>query len=139
MTFTKCHICTVKGGNFMKKLYGIIGTICSIIGLILTLAAQTVIWSNTRYTWSRPYTQFEAETLSVKWIGIVLLISGIIDILLIVISKIYADKNIKDATIQEFADIICPNCGLRVSKTTNVCPKCKNNVKEEIKNGTNNN
>ncbi len=123
----------------MKKLYGIMGAISSIIGFIFTISAQIVIESNTRYTWSRPYTQFEAQTLLVKWIGLAMLISGLIDIALIVISKVYTDKNIKDTNIQRFADITCPHCGLRVSKSTNVCPKCKKSIKEEIKNGTNNN
>ncbi len=123
----------------MKKLYGILGAVSSIIGFVLTISSQIIIESNTRYTWTRPYTQFEAQTLSVKWIGIALLISGLIDIALIVISKMYTDKNIKDTNIQMFTDITCPHCGLRVSKTTNVCPKCKNNIKEEIKHGTYNN
>lgn len=123
----------------MKKFYGIMGAVCSIIGFVMTISAQMIISTNTYYTWSRPYTQFELETLSVKWIGVLLLISGIIDIAMIVISKIYTDKNVQDSTTQEFTTAVCPNCGLRVSKTTEVCPKCKYNIKKGEKNGTNNN
>ena len=123
----------------MKKFYAIIGTISGIVGFIMTLSAQIAIWSNTRYTWTRPYTSFEVQTLLVKWIGLMLLISGIVDITLIVVSKIYTAKNVQDVNVQEYATIVCKHCGLRVNKETSVCPKCKNQIKIGGENVENNN
>lgn len=113
----------------MKKFYGIMGAISGIIGFVMFLSAQMVISTNSRYSWSKPYTSFEIETLSIKWIGLFLLISGILDIALIVISKYYGEKNIQDVNIQQLTTTVCPNCNIPVNNNTTVCPKCKNSLR----------
>lgn len=114
----------------MKKAYAIIGTICSVIGFILFLSAQMIIWESTGYTWSKPYTQFEAQTLLVKWIGLLLLICGIIDLVMFTISKYYTNKNVQDVNMQQLTTTTCPNCGLPVNNSAKVCPKCKTELKK---------
>ncbi len=113
----------------MKKFLTITGSISSIVGFVLFLTAQIIISSETRYTWRKPYTAFEAQTLTLKWVGIILLICGILDIILIIVSKYYENKNSQDIDVTNNSSVQCPNCGLLVNKETKICPKCKNSLK----------
>ena len=112
----------------MKKIIGICGGISSIIGFVLYISAQIVISSNTRYTWRPPYTEFEAQHIAIKTIGIILLIAGLIDLSMLLISKFYVSKTQKDPTSNEVTTIRCPVCGLSVQKTTTTCPNCKTKI-----------
>lgn len=115
----------------MKKFYAISGAISSILGFILYLSARTTINANSRYTWSPPYTSYETEILTMKWIGIILLICGIIDLLLLVASQIYMNQNVQTLDNQLYQVTKCSNCGLQVRKTAVSCPRCKTNLSHE--------
>lgn len=108
----------------MKKFKLIIGSIFSFLGFVFIVAAQSVISSSYRYTWRPPYSQFEAQTLILKWIGIFFLICGLLDLALVLFSKIYTQKTVQDPTSNQTTTVKCPSCGLIVRDTTKTCPKC---------------
>ncbi len=109
----------------MKKLTGIIGVLMTFIGFITFLTAQMTISEDNYYTWTKPYTPFEARYITMKTIGIILLIIGILDLILYIASHIYTSKTEVDANSIKITSNVCPSCGLQVSKGTKICPKCK--------------
>ncbi len=113
-----------------KKIMGICGAISSFVGWVLWLSAQSVISTNTRYTWEPPYTAFEAEHIFVRAIGLFLLISGLLDLGLLIASRFYNSKTVKDPNSNEITTTKCPKCGLSVHKTVTLCPKCKTKINE---------
>lgn len=116
-----------------NKLGWIIGIFECIIGFLMFIIAQAEIVTNTDYTWSRPYTQFEAQIILIKWLGIILILSGIIWMALKIYQIVYADKYIKDVTplMREGGTVKCSNCGLVISANMKVCPRCKIQVRDE--------
>ncbi len=121
----------------MKKFKTILGSIGIIIGFALFLSAQMVISTSTRYTFERPLTQYEIQILSLKWFGILFIIFGVLDIILVILAKK------KEAEMQDPNDLTlnsgkCPNCGLLVSDGTKICPKCKTVLKGDSQNVKNN-
>lgn len=115
----------------MKKFKMVSAIISLIIGFAFYMAAKVTISTNSRYTFTKPYTKFEIETLTYKWIGIFLLVFGIIDIVLLVIAKrreaTFEDPN--NLGKRPTNTVKCPNCGLTISATTRVCPKCNKILK----------
>lgn len=115
-----------KESPLKGKLLWILGGIEIWLGFSLLVAAQITIYDNPHYTWRRPYTSFESETILLKWIGIALLIFGIIDIALKIVQTRYKNNH-----IQEMSDSgghayskVCPGCGLSVSSDLTKCPRC---------------
>lgn len=51
-----------------------------VIGPIMWFTAWTEIHDNTGYAWEKPYTDFEAIVIGMKWIGIVLFVYALIGI-----------------------------------------------------------
>lgn len=121
----------------MKKLKTILGSIGIIIGFALFLAAQFVISTNTRYTFERPLTQYEVQILSLKWFGILFMVFGVIDIILVFLAK-KTESKMQNPNNLTFSSGKCPNCGLLVSNGTKICPKCKTVLKEDSQNVKNN-
>ena len=64
--------------SMKEKIGWIVGLIEVFAGFAFFLVAQTEISSNSRYTWRRPYTDYEQQVIMTKWIGLILLIVGII-------------------------------------------------------------
>lgn len=113
----------------MKKFKLILGGISTFIGFVMFLYGQTTIATNSRYTWTKPFTEFEAQTLIVKNIGICLLVCGILDLLLVAFSAYYTSKTTKDSNDIGVIAKKCPSCGLSVHHLTKICPKCKTEIK----------
>ena len=110
----------------MKKKSGI----CIAVGCVLLILAQIIIWNNTGYTWSQPYTQFEAKVLTVKGIGAVLFVYGLLETAISELSKNYKDGNAQDINIPKMTATTCPNCGLLFDSSLKICPKCKTELRE---------
>jgi len=117
----------------MKGKFGwIIGTIETIIGFLCFFIAQMEISSNSRYTWKKPYTSYEAQVLITKWIGIIFLISGVIWLCLKVYQARYTDKHTQELNpvVKKGGITKCLNCGLALTADAESCPRCGNTVKE---------
>ena len=111
----------------------IIGAICVVIGLILFVTARGEM-SNSHYTFRPPYTAYEVGVLFRFFIGACLLGSGIVDLIVVFISKSHEDRNMQtpyDGSSSLFSD--CPKCGLKMSNSSTKCPKC--GVKLKYRNG----
>lgn len=108
----------------VRKFLVVSGTVTLFIGFVLFLSAYVVILSHTRYTWSAPYTSFERDVLSLRTLGVVLMIWGTIVEILYVSSRRYEDKNIQDVTKITSSSRVCPKCGINVDKSLAVCPNC---------------
>lgn len=113
------------------KFVWILGTIETIIGFALFWSAQMEISSNARYTWRRPYTSYEAQVIMIKWIGIILLASGIIWLCLKMFQLKYTNTHTQEITpvIEKGGIITCPNCGLTLSADVENCPRCGSTTK----------
>jgi hypothetical protein len=113
----------------MKKFKVIVGSIFSFVGFVCFVTAQSVISGNHRYSWRPPYTTYEAQILMAKWIGLILLLCGILDLAMVVFSHIYTQKTVQDPTSNQVTMLKCPSCGLSVKNTTEVCPRCNTKIK----------
>ena len=117
----------------MKGKFGwIVGTIETIVGFTCFMVAQMEISSNSRYTWSRPYTSYEAQVLMTKWVGIALLISGIVWLGLKVYQTRYINSHVQemDQVVRKGGTIRCSNCGINLTADIERCPRCRTAVKE---------
>lgn len=112
----------------MKKINAILGSIMGIVGMIMFFFAQSEIASNGRYTWEKPYTEFEVQVLSCRLIGILFIIMGVIDVALFIAQRIYINKTVQEIDSFQTSVMLCPKCGLRISENTRICPKCKNEM-----------
>ncbi|MDE7424357.1 MAG: zinc ribbon domain-containing protein [Lachnospiraceae bacterium] len=111
----------------MKKCIGwIIGTLETLMGFFMFIVAKAEISSNSSYTWSRPYTSYEAQVIITKWVGIMLLVSGVIWIGQKLYQAIYTNKHIQDINqlTQRGGAIKCASCGLGISASVDICPRC---------------
>lgn len=108
----------------MKKVICAVGIICVILGFALFVSANIEIATNSRYTWTRPYTSYEMEVLIAKYVGIGLLISGIIDLILTAISTVYTTKTIQDKNANPETFLVCPVCHCKTMKGAAFCPSC---------------
>lgn len=111
----------------MKRYIGwILGSVELVVGFILFVFAQIEIYGNSRYTWERPYTEYEAQVIITRWIGIVLLIWGIATIILKLIQTVYVNNHTQDINplTQNGGAIRCANCGLSLAANVKICPRC---------------
>lgn len=113
----------------MKSLKLVLGYISSIVGIVMIICARMEMGSNSRYTWTPPYTQYEAGVVAVQWIGILFLICGIIDVVVAIVAQKYTSDNIQD--VDTHTVVKCPECGISLDSETKVCPKCKKVLKGE--------
>lgn len=121
----------------MKKVIGwVISLFELVVGLVLFVMAQSEISTNSWYTWRQPYTSYEAQVIMMKWIGIILLISGIIWIALLLFRVIYTNKHTQDITVltQKGGSLQCVNCGLAVAANLSICPRCGKSVRNAVTN-----
>ena len=121
------------------KIGWIIGAIEVIIGFAFFLVAQMEISSDSRYTWTKPYTSYEAQVLMIKWIGIVFLIGGICWLALKVYQARYTDKHTQEMNpvVKKGGTTKCLNCGLTLIANAVSCPRCGKTVKKISSNATN--
>lgn len=108
------------------KILWILGVAETCIGFVLFVVAQMEISSNSRYTWRKPYTSYEAQVVMTKWIGIILLISGIVWLLLKIYQLRYTNTHTQEITplSENGGSVKCPNCGLSLSADVKTCPRC---------------
>lgn len=117
----------------MKKIVGfIIGALMAFIGLVNIIVANIQINTTRGYTFRPPYTEFEAGVITTKYIGIGILIAGIIIMILMIVSKIYYSKNVQDVSSRGNSSvnfISCPACGCKTTDDSEYCMKCGNKLK----------
>lgn len=120
----------------MKKLKDVVAWILNVyviaFGFSLFQSAQSEISSNPWYTWRRPYSSYEQEVITTRWIGLVLLIAGLIFLLFRLFMTMYNNRHIEEATPMARKDgtIKCSVCGLELVANTKTCPRCSTVVKE---------
>lgn len=117
----------------MKKAIGyIIGAIMTFIGFINIIIANIQISTTRGYTFKPPYTEYEAGVIITKYIGIGMLVTGILILLLMIVSKIYYSRNVQD--ISDIGNgkanfISCPVCNCKTTSDSEYCPKCNNKLR----------
>lgn len=123
--------------KWMGKVAWIVDIIFVVIGFVLFATAQAEIASNSHYTWTSPYTSYEAEVLRAKYMGIILLVVGLPGLA----RKLY-DKKMLEKTRKECAQyylrggfVVCSNCGLTVLGEAEVCPCCNEKIATEVWDG----
>jgi len=104
----------------------IVGVIESVVGFVMWIAAQMTIAANSSYTWRKPYTDFETQTILIRTIGIVLLIWGLIDLALLFYRTRYLNKHVKpaDKLTDKGGVVKCAACGLTLAANVTACPRC---------------
>ena len=118
----------------MKKNTGLgwtIAVIVEIIGLILFITAKTEIAGDSYYTWTPPYTPYEARVLITKWIGLGLLIAGIVWEVLKVFQIRYTNNHTQeiDQVVKRGGITICVSCGLTLTADAVKCPRCGREIR----------
>ena len=116
----------------MKKTIGwIIYVIDLIVGFSLFIAAQLEISTNSRYTFHKPLTKYELQVISFKWVGILLIVCGIFELVVKLIQKNYTNKHMQESVIGTVNKIgnICPECALPITVDTIKCPRCGCSIK----------
>lgn len=113
------------------KFVWILGIFEIIIGFVLFFSAQMEISNNSWYTWCKPYSSHEMQVIMMKWIGIILLISGVVWICLKLYQTRYTNIHTQDITqmTKKGGVIKCSNCGLTLSADVENCPRCGNIIK----------
>lgn len=112
----------------MNKVIGWIVCILDlIIGAVLFLAAQIEISTNSRYTFRKPLTNYETQVITMKWCGVIFLVSGIVWLIIKIFQSAYVNKHVQEnmnngAMYQKAT--ICPGCGLQVASSAVPCPRC---------------
>ena len=113
-----------------KDKRGTIGWIFTIletmIGLVLFLSARLEIASASWYSWTPPYTEYEAKILTINWIGLILLISGLLSVCVRIFKIAYTKKHVQDinSITQKNGTLTCAHCGLNVTADVQTCPRC---------------
>lgn len=121
-----------------NNVKSIIGIFVTVVGFLLFVMAQSEMSDNSRYTWSEPYSSYESQVIMMKWIGFILLISGITYFVLKWYQTIYTNKHVQDvnSVTKSEGTVNCCHCGLTVLADTKKCPRCgkslekSNNVKQ---------
>ena len=73
----------------------VIGIILIVAGLIAISYAQNEISSSWGYSWTQPYTDYEARIMTIKNVGTGSLALGILDIVVIGLHKVFKEENKK--------------------------------------------
>ena len=121
---------------FMRVMKGkigwVVGTIETIVGFVFFIIAQIEISGNSRYTWTKPYTSYETQVLMVKWIGVLLLIYGIINLGLKVYQERYTEKHTQEmsSVVKRGGKSKCLNCGLALTADVECCPRCGKKIED---------
>lgn len=78
------------------------------------------------YSWRRPYSDYEQQVITTKWIGLVLLIGGGIWLGIRIYQYVYVNKHTQDLNeIAKLGGIAkCQTCGLTVTQNLTFCPRC---------------
>lgn len=73
-----------------------------VAGFIMYLYSKMIIDTNDRYTWTQPFTYYEERIMMIKYVGIVLIVFGIIMIGYVFMNNMQnLKKNEKDDEIEE--------------------------------------
>lgn len=101
-------------------------------GLVLLIFSAAQMGSSTGryYTWTPPYTDYEAAIIMTRVWGIVLIIIGGLSILASVISHIHETKNVQEINPSISHTVVCPTCGIKMDRSLTTCPKCKTILKK---------
>lgn len=109
----------------------IIGYILIVLGVFGMVGSFTTISNDWRYTYKPPYTDHETTMIALLIISVVVFIVGIMVIIFSVVKKKNEDKLKEITNIPQMnsngqlsVKNKCPNCGLNVSDTCTICPRC---------------
>lgn len=111
----------------MKKVIGwALGIIELVLGLILYINQKVEISNNWLYSWTPPYTDYEAKVIFLKWVGILLFLAGLLDFGIMIFRQIHMNNHLQDTSeiMQKRGVTICPGCGIMVATNAGVCPRC---------------
>lgn len=109
----------------MKKAIGyIVSSVMAAVGLILFIAGYATQKDSYGYTWTPPYTSFEFSVLMTKYIGITILIIGIVVLILLIAKASYTSKNVKDIHGGSAEFLTCPICHCKTTLGSSECPNC---------------
>ena len=108
------------------KIWWIVNIMETFIGFILFITAQMEISGDSSYSWRRPYSDYEQQVITTKWIGLVLLIGGGIWLGIRIYQYVYVNKHTQDLNeIAKLGGIAkCQTCGLTVTQNLTFCPRC---------------
>lgn len=85
-----------------NKVITIWSSIEIVAGFIMYLYSKMIIDTNDRYTWTQPFTYYEERIMIIKYVGIVLIVFGIIMIGYVFMNNMQKlTKNEKDDEIEE--------------------------------------
>lgn len=112
----------------MKGFIGFLAVVGLVAGIILWMYAQSVISSYTYYTWTAPYTSFEAKYIMMRVWGIILTICGALMGILVIVSHAFTARVVQEVSAPSATAVKCPNCGLSVTADTHTCPNCKTKI-----------
>ena len=113
----------------IRRVFLIIGCIALFLGFVFFIVAQSEINKpHSYYNFRPPLTDYEREVIVFKIIGIVLLISGAIDVLLSIISLKYENTVTTEINSPQVFAKTCPKCGLQIDVSVRTCPRCKNRI-----------
>lgn len=110
----------------MKKGIGLIfGYLFILIGGVLFGIAQFEINNNSRYTFTPPYTSYEAEIIITKMGGVILLFIGITWVALLIFKMKYTNSHVEEInSLSKNNTLCCNKCGIRLIENLDVCPRC---------------
>ena len=98
-------------------------------GAIMYIWAKWKIETDVYYTWTQPLSSYETRVLCFKYIGIILVVFGIVSI----VYKLFCGSNKKsnDFTTEEVLKgsekkkmHFCTNCGAKLKEEDKFCPAC---------------
>ena len=119
----------IRNLSMAKKIQLISGLVSAIGGGIALFWALMTMDTYSYYSWKQPFTKFEAQVVTTKWLGILFLVSGIVELIFFFVTlkasntrtqpvedrhyeKRPAQKFcIRCGTVMDFEDRFCPNCG----------------------------
>ncbi len=109
-----------------EKIRWLIGITEILAGFAFFIVAQAEMASNSRYTWRRPYTDYEQQVIITKWVGLALLIAGIIDVGIRLYKLMYTNKHTEEINeLTKLGGVVrCTKCRLAVAANTKTCPRC---------------
>lgn len=103
------------------KIWWVIGIIDLLIGFVL-VTATAIYKSKPGFEWSKDRSVTEALQI----VGIICLISGILEIALKLFQARYINTHTQEmnASVERGGTVGCPGCGLTVSADATICPRC---------------
>lgn len=108
-------------------MYTVIGGILVTLGSFGASAAFVTIMTNTAYTWTEPFTDFESGIITLFIISVLAIIGGVGTFIFGYIkakNQKSLNELINSSSNSEVIKNKCSNCGINLSETCTKCPAC---------------